>query len=113
MKTIIKMSAAFLFVAFIFAGCGGQKSEKEQDAQKLAEIACEMRIMGMELNEGDFEGLTKFTEKMAEFSELAQSIEAKYGIPEDDPEFEALIREALKETPCGDVELDDLFDFFE
>jgi hypothetical protein len=112
MKKLMTIAGAFLFVAFIFAGCGGQKSEKEKDAQKLAEIACEMRLMGMQLNEGDFDGLTKFTQKMAEFSELAQSIETKYGIPEDDPEFEELIRKSLKETPCGDVELDDLFDFF-
>lgn len=112
MKKMMKLLGMVLFGAILFASCGGQQSEKEKDAQKLAELACEMRLMALELDEGDFDGLTAFTQKMAEFSELAQSLEGKYGIAEDDQEFESMIREALKDTPCGDVDLDDLFDFF-
>ncbi len=112
MKKLMSLIGMVLLGAVLVTSCAGQASEKEKDAQKLAELACEMRLMALDLDEGDFEGLAAFTQKMAEYSELAQSIESKYGITEDDQEFESMIREALKETPCGDVDLDDLFDFF-
>jgi hypothetical protein len=112
MKKLLTMMSAVLFAAVVMTSCGGSGNEMEKDAKKLAEVACEMRMMALELDEGDFAGLSEFTQKMAEFSELAQEIETKYQIEEDDEEFEQLIRKALKSTPCGDIDLDDLFDFF-
>lgn len=104
--------SALLFTV-VFMGCGSDPgNEKEKDAQKLADIMCDMRLIALNLEEGDFEGLTRFTQKMAEFSELSHEITHKYELQEDDEEFELLIRSGLRNTPCRDVDLDDLFDFF-
>lgn len=104
-------SAGFiLFGIFLLVGCGSNQMEK--DAEKLAEVACELRIMAMNLDEGDIHGLTEFTQKMAMFAEMSKEMEARHNLSENDPEFEKLIREALKHTECGEVELEDLFDFF-
>jgi hypothetical protein len=110
MKTLKRRWGFILFATIVFAGCGSNQMEK--DAEKLAEIACELRIMAMNLDEGDIHGLNEFTQKMAQFAEMSKQMEEKHNLEESDPEFERLIREALKETPCGDVELEDLFDFF-
>ncbi len=113
MKKTLRIALVTIFTVGLMAGCGSSGSEKEKDALKLAQIACEMRQMGMNLSEGDFEGLTKFTQKMNEFTQAAQEMETKYGFTEENEEFENLIREALKKTDCKDVNLDDLFNFFD
>lgn len=110
MKTLKRSLGLILFGALLLANCSSSQIEK--DAENLAEIACELRIMAMNLDEGDIHGLTEFTQKMAQFAEMSKEMEEKHNLKESDPEFERLIREALKETPCGDVELEDLFDFF-
>ncbi len=112
MKRVMTSIGAVLFAVLIMTGCGAGNSEMKEDARKVAEMACEMRLMALEMEEDDFDGLTNFTQKMSEFSELVQEIDAKYEFEEGDEEFENLIREQLKKTPCGDIELDDLFDFF-
>ncbi|TVQ11794.1 MAG: hypothetical protein EA361_12125 [Bacteroidetes bacterium] len=112
MKRVMTTVGMVLFAVLIMTGCGAGSNEMEKDARKVAEKACEMRLMALSIEEGDFDGLTQFTQKMAEFSELVQEIDNKYDFDADDEEFEELIREQLKKTPCGDIELDDLFDFF-
>jgi len=110
MKNLMRSVGLILLGIFFSIGC--VSSQKENDAEKLAEVACELRIMAMNLDEGDIHGLTEFTQKMAHFAEMSKEMEEKHNLKESDPEFERLIREALKETPCGDIELEDLFDFF-
>jgi site-specific DNA-adenine methylase len=113
MKQFLKVAGAVVLAVFIFQACSKKENEKERDVQKLADIACEMRVIALSLNESDFEGLTRFTQKMAEFSELSNEISTKYNITdEEDEEFEQLLRNSLLNTPCRDVDLDDLFDFF-
>ena len=113
MKKVITIMGFVMVASLMFTHCGtGAGSEKERDAREVAEMACEMRMMILNMDEGDFDGFTQFTEKMAEFAELMEELEAKYGEEVESDEFEELIRKGLKRTPCGDVELEDLFDFF-
>lgn len=112
MKRVMTTAGAMLFAVLIMSSCGAGDSEMEEDARRVAEMACEMRLMAMDMEEEDIEGITEFTEKMTEFSELLEEIDSKYEFDEEDTEFEELIREQLKKTPCEDVDLDNLFDFF-
>lgn len=112
MRRLMTTAGVMLFAVLIMTSCGAGESEMEKDARKVAEKACELRLMALNMEEDDFEGISEFTGKMAEFSELVQEIDNKYQFDEEDTEFEELIREQLKKTPCEDVELDDLFDFF-
>jgi len=114
MKNFLKISVLLFVTVFAMAGCGlfGGANEKEKDALRLATLACEMRQIGLEMTEDNPDGLTKFTQKMEEFSKVAQEIEAKYGFTEENEEFDTLIRDALKKTDCKDIDLDDLFNFF-
>jgi hypothetical protein len=113
MKMMLRWGGSLLFSMLILVGCAGNtETQKERDVQRLADLACEMRITALNLTENDFEGLQKFNEIMEEFAAHSQEMTQKYNITDEDEEFEQMIRDALLNTPCREVDLDDLFDFF-
>jgi outer membrane murein-binding lipoprotein Lpp len=112
MKKSIMKVGVILLVSLFMASCAGAESEKEKDAKRVAEMACEMRLIALEMEEDSFEEFSNFAAKMEEFGTLMQELEDKYEDLADDDEFEEMIRKSLKKTPCGDVDLDDIFDFF-
>jgi hypothetical protein len=112
MKKLISWVGVIVLAIVLFHACAPKRDQKQQDVQRLADLACEMRIIALNLTENDYEGLQRFTETMTEFSELSQEMTQKYNITDEDEEFEQMLRDALLNTHCSDVDLDDLFDFF-
>ncbi|MFW5687781.1 MAG: hypothetical protein ACOCXV_02530, partial [Bacteroidota bacterium] len=88
-KTIVKMGMVLL-VSLFMINCAGTESEKEKDAKKVAEMACELRQIALNMSEDNFEEFSNFTLKMEEYGNLMKELEGKYENLSEDEEFEEM-----------------------